>query len=116
MRCYLCGKEIAGESINPYPLCGDDEGARCCTTCYTVKVLTARALLAKTDKPPINVGDRVVIMYSSKIVDEDGEEERTWLKGEVTDLRQENDVINYYGTWGNFPLNKQEDIYVKVDQ
>ena len=78
--------------------------------CYTIKVLTARALLAKHDKPPINIGDMIMILYS-KNLDDDG----SWVKGEVVDIKQENGIINYYGTWGNFPLNRENDIYVKID-
>ena len=52
----------------------------------------------------------IMILYS-KNLDDDG----SWVKGEVVDIKQENGIINYYGTWGNFPLNRENDIYVKLD-
>lgn len=110
MRCCICGSEIVGESFDPHPLCGDEENARCCNMCYTIKVMTARALLAKHDKPPINIGDTIMVLYSPHL-DEDG----SWVKGVVTDVRQEGGIINHYGTWGSFPLNREKDVYVKVD-
>lgn len=110
MRCCICKQEIYGESFDPKPLCAN-ENERCCNMCYSVKVLTARAMLAKHDKPPITVGDKIIVVFSQKDIDSNGD----WLKGEVTALKQENGKINYYGTWGNFPLNREEDVYIKVD-
>ena len=31
--CCLCGAECTGYGNNPWPLCSDDDAARCCDTC-----------------------------------------------------------------------------------
>lgn len=106
MKCCICEKTIKGYGNNPDPICSiDDNESRCCDLCNEF-VIKARLLKINSADSEPKVGDTLVIFWSknstkpTEFIKNNGK----FIAGEVTEIKENNIVKEYIGTWGNYTI------------
>lgn len=111
--CNICGKKLDEYGNNPWPICdiNDTEEYRCCDECNMIYVIQARRLLNKYNTKRIkdlNVGDHITIFWSNSF---DNITNYLLHIYEITNI--EGNLI--YGTWGNTPIDANNDNFICIN-
>lgn len=119
MKCCICGKEIDGYGNNPEPLClPDDTQSRCCDECNNNYVITARIIQMHGKNKKLEENDLVAIFCckgDTTPIDTLVSNGKV-LAGYVdSDEQFYKDDNKWFGTWGNFLLDTEEDSYAILD-